>query len=369
MANTIISRLPILFSGALVLSACASLPTSGPTASQVLDEERDAAAAIGYRYVDVAAGTIPPPPEGQSGRLSALPAAGPVNGSIGPGDMLDITLYEVGSALFSGPPAVGGSAFDPSARSRVLSGIEVQPTGDIDLPFAGRVNVAGLSRAEAAARIERAYRGLSQQPQAQVAVTRDLNNMVVFSGAIGRQGRFSLSPKPETLSEAIALSGGPSAPPQDIQLRVSRGGESIELPLAALISGSDDDIALQPGDRIELIPSRRSVTAFGAMNSVREIPFETRRLTLAEAIARAGGPAENLADPSAVFVFRDTPDQPTIYRVDLLRPSGYFLAQRFQMQDKDLIYVANSAANQPTKLVDIVNRLFTPVFTVREITR
>ncbi|MEO0499896.1 MAG: polysaccharide biosynthesis/export family protein [Pseudomonadota bacterium] len=359
-----------IFAAALTLTACATLPSSGPTASQVLDEERQAASAIGYRFVDLGPATLGEAirPDDGVAALAVLDRA-PAPRRIGVGDRLDIGLYEVGARLFGDRAALPGAGFDPSAKVQALPGIEVEPDGTIDLPFAGRVEVAGLTPPAAADRIEQAYAGLSQDPQARVTVTRDLANSVLLTGAIGQPGRFGLTPAGERLSEAIALAGGPAAAPADVQVRFRRGDAQVDLPLSDIETGGPADLRLMPGDRVDLIAAPRTITAFGAVGRVQEIPFAAARLTLAEAVARAGGPSESTADPSAVFVFRDDPDAPTIYRADLLRPSGYFLAQRFQMRDGDLIYVANATANRPTKLLEIINRLFTPVIAINGVTQ
>ena len=56
---------------------------------------------------------------------------------------------------------------------------------------------------------------------------------------------------------------------------------------------------------------------------------------------------------------------PVVYRLNLDKPSSYFLAQRFAMRDKDVIYIANAKINQTRKLVELFNLLFTPVYTVK----
>jgi len=37
------------------------------------------------------------------------------------------------------------------------------------------------------------------------------------------------------------------------------------------------------------------------------------------------------------------------------------------MRDKDLLYVGNAAANQPSKLIGIISQLFTPVILARQL--
>ena len=103
--------------------------------------------------------------------------------------------------------------------------------------------------------------------------------------------------------------------------------------------------------------------------------FETGDVSLAEAVARAGGPTDSSADPSAIFLFRYDPQVdgaqavPIVYRLNMLNPTSYFLAQRFLVRDKDVIYIGNAAANQPAKLVAIINQLFSPIVTARALAR
>ena len=54
-----------------------------------------------------------------------------------------------------------------------------------------------------------------------------------------------------------------------------------------------------------------------------------------------------------------------MYHLNMMKPGALFLSQQFAMKDKDLLYVGNAQANQPTKLVQLVSQLFVPVTTVR----
>lgn len=386
----------------LLLGGCATLPSSGPTGPQILGD-KEGARLLGFRIVDVTPATadmlavpmtLP--------RLALLAADGRVD-TLGAGDVLSVAIFEVGAGLFSAAGAVGsdGQGADPSAGARSLLTVVVDREGAITIPYVGRIEVAGLTTAQVQERIQRGLRGMSQSPQALVSVRQSVSSTVVVLGAVARPGRQILTLARSRLLDAIAEAGGigfsgtaggtagiagSGSQPQDIIVRFTRAGRSVEESLAAISSGSADDLPLLPGDRIELIRRPQTYTVFGA-SRVAQLPFETAALSLAEAIARAGGPSDTQADPRAIFVFRyardanglpivptsSSPDgtvmPPTIYHLDLMRPSSYFLAQRFAMRDKDLIYVANARANQPTKLVQIVNLLFSPVFAIRAATR
>ena len=141
----------------------------------------------------------------------------------------------------------------------------------------------------------------------------------------------------------------------DTVVRLTRGGESGEMRLGDIRPGSGDDLILLPGDRIELVTEPRSFSAFGATPRVSQVAFESPSLSLAEALARVGGPNDLQADPRSVFLFRYDAaaivagEPPLIYRLNLMKPESYIIAQNFPMRDKDLIYIANSASNPVSK--------------------
>jgi len=224
----------------------------------------------------------------------------------------------------------------------------------------------------------------------------------VVMGAVSNPRRVPLTLARERLLDVIADTGGitratqtgastaTGTGAQDSIVRFTRRGRTVEQPLDTVLSGSPDDLVLLGGDRIELIRQPRTFTVFGAIDRISQIPFESRTLTLAEALARAGGPNDGRADPRSVFIFR-LPDgatapvgpgqpgdpavpvalatKPVIYRIDMLRAQNYFLAQRFVMRDKDVVYIANASANQPLKLVQALGQLFSPVIAVQNATR
>ena len=113
----------------------------------------------------------------------------------------------------------------------------------------------------------------------------------------------------------------------------------------------------------------------------RLIPFTAERLTLAEALAKAGGLQDQRSDPAGVFLFRYEPPlmvkslgrpvlatgpdvlTPVIYRLDLRNAKSFFLAQRFPIEDKDVIYVANADLTELQKFFTLLNTLTGPVIT------
>ncbi len=370
-----IARILPLF--ALSLSACASLPSGGPTTSQVLTPSAQTLGAP-LRLVDIAALPLP-----AVTTTTAPPPAWPITdstaaiGRIAPGDTLGITIFEIGVTLFGPPPSLSaatGPTPPPSAAGQTLPPLYVGADGAVTIPYVGRVTAAGRLPQQVEADIQARLRGRSQAAQVVVTVQRGPASSIVISGDVKVPGRQPVTLAGERLLDAIAQAGGPTARSADTVVRLTRGTTSAERRLDQLAVGSDADVRLAPGDRIELVKRARSFTALGAAKTVAEIGFDSDRLTLAEAIARAGGPLDDRADARGVFLFRFEPgadgvEVPTIYQLDLLNPQSYFAAQRFMMREKDVLFTANAQSNSLQKFLGLLNLLVSPALNTAVLVR
>jgi polysaccharide export outer membrane protein len=370
-----------VMTAALVLAGCSTLPVSGPTGSEIQRAARNASEGqpgqLPFKIVSVTTAEALPPPAFVPASTMAIPAAPPTD-LIGPNDTLNITIYEAGVSLFGktatrlGSPTASATAssVDQTANAERIPGVRVDDQGDIRLPFVGRVRAAGRTPAELQATIRGALRGMSQDPQVIVSIDQSITNSVVLAGEVNKPGRFVLPTNRETLNETVALAGGYRGDAKDVVARVERGTSSFEIRLSDLMDLPDRDLPIAPGDRITLISRPQSFSVLGAPNRAEQVRFPRGRISLAEAVALAGGANPNQGDAAAIFVFRYVPtaagtEEPVVYHLNMMRPGTLFLSQQFAMKDKDLLYIGNAQANQPTKLVQLVSQLFVPVTTVR----
>jgi len=125
----------------------------------------------------------------------------------------------------------------------------------------------------------------------------------------------------------------------------------------------------------------RSFTVFGATGQNNEINFPAATLSLAEALAKAGGLQDARSDPAGVFLFRYEPTVvvqalgrkpaattadgkcPVIYRLNLREAKAYFDAKRFPVEDKDSLYVANADLDELQKFFGLIGTLTAPAIT------
>lgn len=289
---------------------------------------------------------------------------------VGPGDVLEVSIYEAGVSLFGGTQSTTATpVFDPSAKVHTLPPSRVNDDGDIVIPYAGRLHVVGKTIAEIQNQIRRSLRGLTQDPQVLVTARDVITNSVIISGEVSRPGRLVLQTNRETLSDIIALAGGYRGRAADLDVRVMRGQQSTELRMSELLNNPALDVRAYPGDRVALISAPQAFSVLGAAGKIDQIPFTRSDMTLAQAIASAGGTNPNLGDPKAIFVFRyvldaDGEAKPIVYHINMMQAGSFFLAQRFALQDRDVIYFGNARANQPSKLIQLISQLFSPILTV-----
>ena len=367
---------------ALLFSGCTTLPSNGPTAHQMGKGARASQAPLQFQItpIDPAVTVSLRQQDNElASRVAGLAKLASISrvDTIGPGDALTIDIFEVGVALFSDAPSRSvGSNYDPSAHGETFQEVTVDARGAISLPYVGTIAVRGLTPTEAGKAIDRALAKQSQSPQALVVVKKNISNTAIVSGDVRKPGRIELTLNRETLLDVIAEAGGTEYSAEDTIVRFARGEHILDERLGFIRPGSPDDLVLAAGDRVELIKSPRTFTVFGAVAKAQQINFETGAVSLAEAIARSQGPADASADASAIYLIRfdevpDSPDTgaPRIYRLNMLQPASYLLAQRINVRDKDVIYFANAASNQPSKLVAILNQLFSPVVTARYLTQ
>lgn len=375
-----------------ILSSCASnpswLPSSGPNYAQV-DNAPAAKQVPAIRVVDVndavARKVIASRKQGLFSEIFGV-SAPPVH-AVGAGDVVEVSIWEAPpAALFGGTTLLDARSGPATARVTALPEQMVASDGTINIPFAGQVAAAGRSTLQIETEIEQRLKGKAHQPQVLVRVIRNNTSNVTVVGDVNASLRMPLTARGERLLDALAAAGGTRQPVNKTTLQVARGGQVQALPLDTIIRDPSQNILLLPGDVITSLYQPLSFTVLGATGKNEEVNFEAQGISLAQALARAGGLQDTRADAQGVFIFRfesadalesagtaavTTPDGkiPVIYRVDLKNPATFFVAQSFPIQNRDVLYVSNAPAAELQKFLNIVVSVVYPVQNILNMTR
>jgi polysaccharide biosynthesis/export protein len=260
---------------------------------------------------------------------------------IGTGDVLQITVWD--------HPELAAALGQPQANTRdadAAPGFLVDEAGNVQFPYAGTLHVAGETvdqvQRKVVSRIGRVFRN----PEVTVRVASFRSSQVFVDGEVGKPGAQQINDIPMTLSQAIGRAGGLTANSDRSRVTLVRGGTTYDVDFSELARAgrSPNDIMLKPGDLVR-VGSRDEygVYLMGEVNKPATVmPMRSGKLTLAEALSQAGSINPNTANAKQLFIIRDsTGDKPQIYHLDATSPVSMILANQFELQPKDVVYVDN----------------------------
>jgi polysaccharide export outer membrane protein len=368
-----------------LVAHCSTLPTAGPTVHELLGQAVENNHTR-FDVVDVdsnvVATLIAQPHESFAARFKKY--GRPPSPRIGIGDAVTVTIWEAAAGGLFGGSTAGAAATGTAPTGATSVTIPTQLVGQdgaISVPYAGRIPVAGRTPREVQASIEQRLADKAIEPQALVTIVESVTNTATVSGEVVNGARLQLSLKGDRLLDLIAEAGGAKAPVFQVFVRLSRGGITATIPMLTLVSQPAENIYAWPGDVLTLIQVPQTFAVLGAAGQNAQLPFTAEKMTLVEALAKAGGLIDERSDPAGVFLFRWEPPNvvdalkapvlasgpngfsPVVYRLDLSDAHAYFLAQRFPVEDKDIIYVANAQLNEIRKFFELISTLTGPVLT------
>jgi len=305
--------------------------------------------------------------------------------TVGPGDVLGVSVWEAPPASLFGSTSMSQSGGLTTSQVTNFPEEMVDSEGTISVPFAGNVPVAGLEPPQIEAEIARRLKGKANQPQVMVRVVKNVTSNVTVVGEVTASTRMPLTAKGERLLDALAAAGGVRQPVNKMTLQITRGNQVRALPLETIIEDPHQNVILAPGDVVTALYQPLSFTLLGAAGHNEEVNFEAQGISLAQALARAGGVRDDIGDPRGVFVFRfedpaaldlhgktplTTPEGkvPVVYEVDLKDPRTFFVAQSFPVRNRDVIYVSNAPSAELQKFLNVVTSVVYSVVNLPTIT-
>lgn len=341
----------------VMVTSCSILPQVGPSKSQLYagSVDRSGDAFIVSVNDRVTRATAVQPALGFS---ESFRNAGQIGSdTIRPGDTLGLTIWEnVDDGLLAGE----------TTNQTVLEEVQVDGSGYIFVPYAGRIRASGNTPESIRRIITSKLDEQTPDPQVQVRRLAGDGATVSLVGSVGAQGVYPIERPTRTLSAMLSAAGGIVIPAEVAQITVLRGTERSKVWFQDLYKHPEFDIALRGGDRILVEQDTRAFTALGATGAQSRVTFETQTLSAIEAIATVGGLQAAAADPTGVFILRNEPaaianqvlgrddlvgDQRLVYVLDLTRPNGMFMARDFSVRDQDTLYVTEAPLAQWSKVL------------------
>ncbi|MOA13726.1 hypothetical protein D3C78_1337880 [compost metagenome] len=93
----------------------------------------------------------------------------------------------------------------------------------------------------------------------------------------------------------------------------------------------------------------------GEVNGARALTYKTRNLNLADAIGTVGGLNQTTSNGKAVYVIRGVENlekEPAkVFQLDAQSPTAFILAQRFNLQPQDVVYVGPAGVTRWNRFI------------------
>ena len=222
---------------------------------------------------------------------------------IGPGDLLELRVFEV---------------------EGLSQTVRVEEDGTITLPLLGRVMVKGLTQEEVVQRLTDLLQAkYVKNPQVTIFIREYKNQQVAVIGAVERSGNYELVGR-RNLLQMISMAGGLTemAGNEVFILREGPDGQTSTLTIDLkdlLVNGNQTlNVAIEPNDVINVAVDREiRVFVMGRVNTPGPITAKlSEGMTLLQAIAGAGGPAEG-AKQTAITITRKNGGQEQKFKVNL----------------------------------------------------
>jgi polysaccharide biosynthesis/export protein len=263
-----------------------------------------------------------------------IPQTSPTT-QISEGDLLDIVIFDT--------PELSGR-------------FRVNAKGDILLPLAGTLHVAGLTIAEITDAVGKRYKeaGILVAPEVTVFVAEFTRRTITITGEVRAPGVYSI-PAPRTLTDTLAMAGGlnetasrtvsivhASDPKQIIHVTLNVGAQTPE-------SIQEGRMEILPGDSI-FVARSGVIYLVGELTRPGGYQVEhNNRLTLLEALALAGGVTRTAKANEARLIRRSATgrEEITVNLQKVLYGGGPDML----LTDGDIVFVPTSIRKEYTQQV------------------
>jgi polysaccharide biosynthesis/export protein len=274
---------------------------------------------------------------------------------LGVGDVLQITVWD--------HPELVAALGQPNQNTRLSDagpGFVVDADGNVQFPYITHaLHVVGKTEAQVQREV---YQDLSKvfvKPQVTVRVSSFRASQVYIDGDVRTPGSQQINDIPMTLPEAIGRAGGFAPTADQSRVTLVRDGVTYHIDMAGMtkMGHSPSEIMLKPGDALRV--DSRDENGVYVMGEVTKpatvIPMRNGKLTLSDAISQAGSFNADTSNPKEVYVIRNgKTDNPEVYHLDAKSPVSMLLANGFELDPHDVVYVDNNGLVRFSRVLNLL---------------
>ena len=242
---------------------------------------------------------------------------------IGPEDMLRVTIW---------------------MREDLSKEGAVRDDGTFFVPLAGNMKAQGLTVTQFQKSLIEALSEFLRAPQVDVEIVEYKSKVYFLAGQFREPGMYPIKAT-TTLMEAVSVGKGFSERANIGDAYLVHSGDIVPVNFIALFKQGQMqyNFHLDDGDVIYVPNSDMTrVYVLGEVLRPSAVPIRTGRITVAEAVAEAGGFNEITAYKSAIKIIRGSLAEPEVYTVNFKQALKGKSAQQIYLQPGDIVYVPSS---------------------------
>lgn len=274
--------------------------------------------------------------------------------TIGAGDVLGVTVWD--HPQLSLPALTTGGNQEAGV---IPSGYLVSDEGTIQFPYVGNFKVQGLTASQAREALITPLSVYIKNPQITLRVQAYRSQKIYIDGEVRNPGQHFITENPMSLAEALARAAVTTASADTSRVSIVRNGRQYSADLPGLIQAGVNpaNIMLSSGDLVRVANrDETKVAVLGEIMRPGSMPMRNGRLSLADALAEAGGLNVNSADARQVYVIRGAglAQAPWVYHINTRSPAMLAMAEQFALQAKDIVYVDTAPLAMWNRVISLI---------------
>jgi polysaccharide export outer membrane protein len=274
---------------------------------------------------------------------------------IGSGDLLSILVWDHPELNIA---AAGAQALSASAGAQTPAAFVVDQQGIVQFPYVGAIKLAGLTELQARDLLAQKLVKSIKKPDITLRVLSFRSQKIYVDGEVKAPGNQAIDDVPMTLLESLTRAGGILPTADQSYIMVTRDGVSypINIPLLVRQGINPSSIMLMNGDVVR-VRSRdeNKVYVLGEVQTAKALAMNNGRMTLTEALGEAGGLNQLSASSKQVYVVRNADQaEPVVYNLDAGSPVALALAENFELNPRDVVFVDASGLARFSRVVSLL---------------
>lgn len=254
---------------------------------------------------------------------------------LSPGDILTVRLWAY--------PEITPSVQDVSSAKAV--GYVIDTNGNIFLPLVGKINASGKTVSELNQILNAQFSHFLKKPDVIVRVLSYEGKRYFVNGQVMKSGEYPLTDQPISIYTALGMAGGVNPETGDnSSIQLVRNGKTFDLNVLNLEKQgySLHNLLIQPNDTIYINNKQnRKVYVMGESNKSQALALRDQDMTLSDVLGESEGINPYSASAARIYVMRTNLQNKTstMYHLDLKSLGNLALANQFQMQKNDIVYI------------------------------